>query len=187
VAGRGVTPAERRAWRGGVYALIIQAMTRPQGKLAEAVLPIVCARRRQPRELLPVLASLGAAPGETALRDAVQRLALARRHYGHRRISALRRRAGWCVNPKRVLRLMREDNLLCLRRRTFVPPTIDSRHGWRIYPNLVWRLRPSALELALSRREVVPGGPSSITPIAVSSTPAATISGALRRPASSRA
>jgi putative transposase len=90
---------------------------------------------------------LAAAPrtAETALRDAVQRLALAQRHYGYRRIGALLRRAGWLVNHKRVLRLMRADNLLCLRQAVFVPATTDSRHGWRIYPNLAWRLQPSGV------------------------------------------
>jgi len=73
---------------------------------------------------------------ETALRDRVQRLALANRHYGYRRIGALLRREGWQANHKRVLRLMREDNLLCLRRKAFAPATTDSRHGWRVVPNL---------------------------------------------------
>lgn len=49
---------------------------------------------------------------ETALRDTVQQLTLSNRHYGSRRITALLRREGWCVNRKRVSRLMREDNLL---------------------------------------------------------------------------
>jgi len=85
-----------------------------------------------------------AAPGreETSLRDAIQRLALANRHYGYRRIGALLRREGWCVNAKRVLRLTREDNLLCLRKRAFVPATTDSNHGWRVYPNLARRMVP---------------------------------------------
>jgi putative transposase len=82
---------------------------------------------------------------ETGLRDQVQRLSLANRHYGYRRIAALLRREGWVVNHKRVLRLMREDNLLCLRKRAFVPPTTDSRHHWRVYPNLAWRLQPMAV------------------------------------------
>jgi transposase InsO family protein len=82
---------------------------------------------------------------EMGLRDAIQRLALAHRHYGHRRITALLRREGWQVNKKRVLRVMREDNLLCLRKRVFVPPTTDSRHGWRIYPNLARYLAPTAI------------------------------------------
>jgi transposase InsO family protein len=82
---------------------------------------------------------------ETALRDDVRRLALAERHYGYRRITALLRRAGWRVNHKRVLRLMRQDNLLCLRKAAFVPTATDSRHGWRIYPNLAWQLQPSGV------------------------------------------
>ncbi len=122
-------------------------MTRPQGELPEARLPVerMCALAGVSRASY-YRSWRASAPRreETAVRDAVQRLALAHRHYGHRRISALLRRAGWCVNHKRVLRLMREDNLLCLRRRTFVPPTTDARHGWRIYPNLAWRLQPSA-------------------------------------------
>jgi len=81
---------------------------------------------------------------EVGLHDAVQRVALAQRHYGHRRIAALLRRKGWRVNKKRVLRLMRADNLLCLRKRAFVPPTTDSRHSWRIYPNLARHLEPMA-------------------------------------------
>jgi putative transposase len=81
---------------------------------------------------------------ETLVRDRVQRLALENRHYGHRRIAALLSRAGVAVNKKRVLRLMREDNLLCLRKRAFVRPTTVSRHGWRIWPNLAWRLQPMA-------------------------------------------
>jgi putative transposase len=45
-------------------------------------------------------------------------------------------RRGWRVNHKRILRLMRADNLLCVRRRRFILTT-DSRHGLPIYPNLV--------------------------------------------------
>jgi len=74
---------------------------------------------------------------ETALRDRLQTFALAHRHYGYRRIGVLLRREGWQANNKRVLRLMRADNLLCLRRRAFVPPTTDSKHRWHVWPNLV--------------------------------------------------
>ena len=74
---------------------------------------------------------------ETGLRDAIQRLALKHRHYGYRRIGVLLRREGWQANHKRVLRLMREDNLLCLLRQTpFVPTTTNSRHNWCVVPNL---------------------------------------------------
>jgi len=55
--------------------------------------------------------------------------------YGRRRITAELRRRGWRVNPKRVYRRMREDNLLCVRRRKFVVTT-DSNHSHRVYPNL---------------------------------------------------
>jgi putative transposase len=83
---------------------------------------------------------------ETAIRDAVQRAALANRRYGYRRIAAQLRRDGLVVNHKRVLRLMRKDNLLCLRRRPFVPITTDSRHEWRVVPNLARGLLLSGLD-----------------------------------------
>ena len=78
---------------------------------------------------------------ETALRDELQRLALAHPYYGYRRLGVLLRRQGFDVNHKRVLRLQREDNLLCLRRRGFVPVTTDSRHRFTAWPNLARRLR----------------------------------------------
>jgi len=81
---------------------------------------------------------------ETALRDRLQRLALAHRHYGYRRLTALLKREGWVINHKRVLRLAREDNLLCLRRRAFVPATTQSNHRHKIWPNLARRIEPTA-------------------------------------------
>jgi len=68
------------------------------------------------------------------LRDAIQRIALEWPCYGRPRITEELRRQGWTVNPKRVYRLLREDNLLCVRRRKFLVTT-DSNHGRRIYPN----------------------------------------------------
>ena len=73
---------------------------------------------------------------DTAMHDLVQRAALANRRYGYRRIAAQLRRNGVVVNQKRVLRLMREDNLLALRSRPFVPVTTDSHHEWCVVPNL---------------------------------------------------
>ena len=73
---------------------------------------------------------------EMGLRDALQRLSLAHRGPGYRPLTGYLRREGWCVNHKRVLRLMHEDNLLCQRKRPFVPQTTDSNHGWRVVPNL---------------------------------------------------
>ena len=83
---------------------------------------------------------------ETGVRDAIQRAAIANRHYGYRRIAAELRRAGWAANHKRVLRLMRQDNLLCLRRRSFVPVTTDSSHGWRVVPNVTRHMVPTGLD-----------------------------------------
>ena len=82
---------------------------------------------------------------EAALRDRIQQLVLAHRHYGYRRITALLRRDGWLVNHKRVNRLMREDNLLCLKRKAFMPATTDSKHRFRVYPNLARKLQPTAV------------------------------------------
>ena len=69
------------------------------------------------------------------LRDAIQRIALEWPSYGRPRITAELRRRGWTVNAKRVHRLLREDNLLCVRKRKFVVTT-DSNHGRKVYPNL---------------------------------------------------
>jgi len=81
---------------------------------------------------------------EVALRDAIQRLAVRDRHCGYRRILRLLKREGWMVNHKRVLRLMREDNLLSIRRRRFVVTT-ESEHRWRVYPNLARHMVLSAI------------------------------------------
>jgi transposase InsO family protein len=73
---------------------------------------------------------------ETERRDRIQRVALEHRFYGYRRVAAELRLQGVVVNHKRVLRVMREDNLLSLRKRRFVVTT-DSRHYRPIFPNLL--------------------------------------------------
>lgn len=84
---------------------------------------------------------------EACVRDAIQRIALANRlSYGYRRVTWQLRREGLVVNHKRVLRLMGEDNLLCLRKRPFVPVTTASRHGWQVVPNLARGLVVSGLD-----------------------------------------
>lgn len=89
-----------------------------------------------------------AAPGQTdmALRHRIQLLALANKHYGYRRMTVELGRHGYVVNTKRVLRLMREDNLLVLRRKAFVPQTTDSDHVFPIAPNLIRGLLPTGLD-----------------------------------------
>ena len=79
------------------------------------------------------------------LRDAIQRIALEWSCYGSRRVTAELRRQGWTVNRKRVRRIMREDNLLCLRRRKFVVTT-DSNHTRPVYPNLAASLVLTGLD-----------------------------------------
>ena len=69
------------------------------------------------------------------LRDEIQRVALEFPCYGRPRITAELTRRGWDAGHRRVGRIMREDNLLCLRKRKFVVTT-DSNHNLRVYPNL---------------------------------------------------
>ena len=70
------------------------------------------------------------------LRDRIHKLALSWPSYGYRPMTRALRRLGYLVNHKRVLRLMREDNLLALRRKAFVSTT-DSNHDRAVYANLV--------------------------------------------------
>jgi len=76
---------------------------------------------------------------DMALRDAIQRIVLANRFYGYRRVTAELAHQGLVVNHKRVLRLMRFDNLLAVRKRRYVFTT-DSRHTVAVYPNLTERM-----------------------------------------------
>jgi len=78
---------------------------------------------------------------ELEVQSAIQQIALEhRRRYGYRRISAELRRRGMVVNHKRVVRIMREDNLLALGSRKFVVTT-DSKHELEVYLNLARRMR----------------------------------------------
>jgi transposase InsO family protein len=92
-------------------------------------------RRRVPPLTSPVVMEI---------RDELQKIALESPAYGYRRITAELKRRGFEVNHKRVLRLMRQDNLLCLRRKSFVVTT-DSRHDLPVYPNLARQITPGAV------------------------------------------
>jgi transposase InsO family protein len=74
-------------------------------------------------------------PADMDLRDELQKVALEWPSYGSRRMTQELKARGWEVNRKRVQRLMREDNLLCVAKRKFVVTT-DSAHGLKVYPNL---------------------------------------------------
>ena len=78
---------------------------------------------------------------EMEVRAAIQAVVLEhRRRYGYRRVTAELRRRGWCVNHKRVARLMGEDNLLAVQPRAWVATT-NSGHEMEVYMNLAARMK----------------------------------------------
>jgi len=72
---------------------------------------------------------------EADLRDRIESICLEFPRYGYRRVTHQLQREGWQVNHKKVLRLMRENDLLCRVRRKWTRTT-DSDHPYRAYPNL---------------------------------------------------
>jgi hypothetical protein len=124
--------SQHRVWRRAVYE-VIQTMTNsvPQGHVTiERLCRLAHVSRAGYYRLWQASAPR---QHDTAVRDAIQRLVLANGRYrrGYRYITRQLRHDGLIVNHKRVLRLMREDNLLGLRRRPFVPSTIEARHRGR--------------------------------------------------------
>jgi putative transposase len=82
---------------------------------------------------------------EVAVRDMIQQIALEMSAYGYRRITKELHRRGVSINHKRVLHLMREDNLLCLRKEHFIATT-DSAHAHPVHPNLAAALTVTGLD-----------------------------------------
>jgi len=80
--------------------------------------------------------ALTQAERDVALRDAIEQIVLEFPGYGYRRVTAELHRQQWTVNHKRVLRIMRQEALLCHLKRSWIATT-DSRHGLPIYPNLL--------------------------------------------------
>lgn len=79
------------------------------------------------------------------VRNAIQQIVVEhRRRYGYRRVSAELRRRGMAVNHKRVLRLMREDNLLGIEPKAFLATT-QSDHDQPVYLNLARRMKLNAI------------------------------------------
>jgi len=76
-----------------------------------------------------------AIPDDSTVRGAIQKIALEFPYYGYRRITHEMHRRGQLTNHKKVLRIMREDNLLCIRKK-FRVITTDSDHGLPVFPNL---------------------------------------------------
>ena len=80
---------------------------------------------------------------DMTLRSAIQQIVLENRGlYGYRRVTLEIRRQGMMANHKRVIRLMREDNLLAIRHRKPHPET-ESKDGPEAYVNLARRLKVS--------------------------------------------
>lgn len=69
------------------------------------------------------------------LKSSINEIVIEFPKYGYRRITKELHRRDRKVNSKRVLRIMKENNLLC-RRKKFRPITTQSGHGLRVYPNL---------------------------------------------------
>ncbi|HET8908480.1 MAG TPA: IS3 family transposase, partial [Ktedonobacterales bacterium] len=78
-----------------------------------------------------------------ALRDAIERIILEFPGYGYRRVTHALQREGRTVNHKRVLRIMRQESLLCQLKRQF-GATTDSAPGYPTYPNRVADLEVTA-------------------------------------------
>jgi transposase InsO family protein len=82
---------------------------------------------------------------EMQVRVTIQEVVLAhRRRYGYRRVTAELHRRGMIINHKRVLRIMRTDNLLAIRHRKFIL-TSNSQHDYRVYVNLAARMEVTAI------------------------------------------
>jgi putative transposase len=85
----------------------------------------------------PAVGAQAEAAGDaTALRDASERIVRDFPGYGSRRVTQALRRSGWPINHQRVLRVLREEALLCQLKRHFVMTT-DATHGYRTSPNLL--------------------------------------------------
>ena len=81
---------------------------------------------------------------EADLIDRIETICLEFPRYGYRRVTEQLKRDRWLVNHKRVLRLMRESDLLCRVKRRWTKTT-DSKHGFPRYPNLIKGINISRL------------------------------------------
>jgi putative transposase len=73
---------------------------------------------------------------EADLRDKIESICLEYTRYGYRRVTHELKHRNLSVNHKKVLRIMRESDLLCRVRRRRVKTT-DSKHRFPRYPNLI--------------------------------------------------
>jgi len=73
---------------------------------------------------------------DKSIRGSILAIALEFQKYGYRRITAELHRRDQPVNHKKVLRIMREENILCRPKKKFRITTTDSNHSYPVYPNL---------------------------------------------------
>ncbi len=73
---------------------------------------------------------------EADLRGRIEAICLGFPRYGYRRVTEALKREGLRVNHKKVLRLMKESDLLCRVKRRW-KKTTDSKHHFPRYPNLI--------------------------------------------------
>ncbi len=73
---------------------------------------------------------------DVSLRHAIEHIVLEFPGYGYRRVTETLKRQGWCINHKKVLRVMRKESLVCQLKKRF-RPTTDSAHSFGLYPNLI--------------------------------------------------
>jgi putative transposase len=73
---------------------------------------------------------------EADLQDRIEAVCLEFPRYGYRRVTHQLKHERWQVNHKKVLRIMRESDLLCRARHKWVKTT-DSRHQFPRYRNLI--------------------------------------------------
>lgn len=81
---------------------------------------------------------------DVGLRKVIQEISLEYMGYGYRRVAAELRRRSRIVNRKKVLRIMREEHLIC-KKKKFKPCTTNSNHGLHLYPNIAKNIMPDGL------------------------------------------
>lgn len=107
--------------------------------IEESLLPVMhaCDALKLARQTYYRWRTLEERDHEAALRPLMHEIALEFPFYGYRRMTKELQQRGKPINHKRVLRIMREEKLLCRRKRQFKPITTQSNHGLPVYPNLV--------------------------------------------------
>ena len=73
---------------------------------------------------------------EADIQDRIEEIACEFQKYGYRRITKQLHREKIKINHKKVLRIMRENSLLCIGKRKWINTT-DSNHPFRTYPNII--------------------------------------------------